>query len=139
MSNDELHSTFYPREYRTNKGPLACPSNCDYCGCIATEADPITITGPNEGYLHHTCRSKLAAIAQETQGEKATGGMIELTPDYSNLLRSFAYQITQHSFAYGSVHPIISVIEMARYIDRTNPDELEEILVELRQHAKKVN
>lgn len=63
---------------------------------------------------------------------------MELKPDYPNVLRWFSRTISEHSFQRDSLAPIISTIEIVRFIQETDPETLEGILDELRrlQHVR---
>lgn len=56
---------------------------------------------------------------------------IILKPNWPNVTRDFARRLAMHGFIEGSHGPVISFIEMVRYLQMTDPEELEKIRVEL--------
>jgi hypothetical protein len=49
------------------------------------------------------------------------------------MVRDFSNKLAMHDFDRGAFAPVVSFIEMVRYMSHKDPDELEKILVELRQ------
>ncbi len=45
-------------------------------------------------------------------------GTIDVTPNYPVLIETFGIQLSEHGFTKNMLAPVISLIEMVRYIDR---------------------
>jgi len=67
---------------------------------------------------------------EEIQTDEDGNKFVVLTPNYANVTRDFARKLAYHSFNEG-LGPVISFIEMVRYLQATDPEELEKIRQEL--------
>lgn len=70
--------------------------------------------------------------------DNASVETIDITPNWENTAKFFAYMFAEHGFASQSYQPMASFIEQIAHLSKTDPDSIKTLIAELNAKGVKV-
>lgn len=87
---------------------------------------------PEDNHCHDKCACQ-GYVERTEMAAEPTIQTINIEPHWPGLARWWANALATHSFEQGARNPVVSFIEVIRYLALTDPEELEAIINELRE------